>query len=110
MVQIGSGANQFGRVVSDDHFVPSAIPDPWGFTDPYSLPDGATTIPVVIRINDSDGDLNFDFDRMDISPANQDVELNLTYDVLTRRWTGDEVPPNTPCVDHDGARPYSGQP
>jgi hypothetical protein len=37
---------------------------------------------------------------MDISPAEQDIELNLNYDVLTQRWTGDEVPPNMPCLDH----------
>lgn len=101
-VFIGGGAGQRGRIVTDDRFDPSAIPNPWVFTRRVSLAEGVTTIPVVIRIFDDDGGTNFAVDRMDVSPRNQDIELNLDYDVLTGAWTGDDVPPAAPCRDRDG--------
>jgi uncharacterized repeat protein (TIGR01451 family) len=101
-IRIGNGELQRGRIVTDDHFIASSIPDPWVFKQTFSVPDDKTTVPVMIRIFDDDGGTNFGVDRMDVSPANQDIELNLEFDLLTERWSGDGVPPNTPCKDRSG--------
>ncbi|MET0133247.1 MAG: hypothetical protein ABW215_06605, partial [Kibdelosporangium sp.] len=108
-IQIGSsGAVQRRNVVSDDAFHPKNLsPDPWVFTQAVALPQGVTTVPVLVRIWDEDGGLGFGDDRMDISPQDSDVELNLTFDILTETWTGDGIThgvvPGTPCRDRQGA-------
>ncbi|MGW3148886.1 CARDB domain-containing protein [Streptomyces sp. NPDC001177] len=106
-VKIGDNALQRGRIVSDDAFHASTIPNPWVFTQQVTLSGGQTTFPVGIQIKDEDGGTNFADDRMDISPQNQDIDLNLTYNALNDTWTGDSlaygfIPPDPPCYDRDG--------
>ncbi|MEV7618149.1 hypothetical protein [Streptomyces sp. NPDC089799] len=106
-VKIGDNALQTGRVVSDDAFHASTIPNPWVFTQQVTLSGTQTTFPVGIQIKDEDGGANFADDRMDISPQNQDIDLNLTYNALNDTWTGDSlaygfIPPDPPCLDRDG--------
>lgn len=86
--------------VADDLFSPSGDhfgEQKWVFTRTLPLRDDQTKIPVLIRVWDDDSVLGFGDDRMDISPANQDVELNLTYDLVTDAWQGDEVARRSPC-------------
>ncbi|MCX2180847.1 hypothetical protein KV205_09940 [Streptomyces sp. SKN60] len=107
-VKIGDNALQTGRIVSDDAFHASTIPNPWVFTQQVTLSGNQTTFPVGIQIKDEDGGANFADDRMDISPQNQDIDLNLTYNALNDTWTGDSLaygftpPPNPPCTDRQG--------
>jgi hypothetical protein len=105
-IRIGDGAVQRRAPVSDDRFTPTTVtPRPWVFTQALTLPEGQTTVPILVRIWDDDSEFGFGDDRMDISPQNQDVELNLTYNILTDTWAGDGIEhgvvPGTPCVDHD---------
>ncbi|WP_188190086.1 CARDB domain-containing protein [Nonomuraea sp. SYSU D8015] len=81
--------------VTDDVFDPSTFPDPWRFTHTTKVPQDRTTVPVLIRIWDDDDGTNFGGDRMDISPQDRDVELNLLFDIGTGTWTGveDEIFP-----------------
>lgn len=86
--------------IADDVFSPSADhfgAQKWVFTRTLPLRNDQTTIPVLIRVWDDDSALGFGDDRMDISPTNQDVELNLTYDLVTDAWQGDGVAPRSPC-------------
>ncbi|KOU61859.1 DUF11 domain-containing protein [Streptomyces virginiae] len=106
-VKIGDNALQTGRIVSDDAFHASTIPNPWVFTQQVTLSGDQTTFPVGIQIKDEDGGANAADDRMDISPQNQDIDLNLTYNALNDTWTGDSlaygfIPPDPPCHDRDG--------
>lgn len=117
-VKIGDNALQTGRIVSDDAFHASTIPNPWVFTQQVTLSGDQTTFPVGIQIKDEDGGANAADDRMDISPQNQDIDLNLTYNALNDTWTGDSlaygfIPPDPPCHDRDGnpqAPPLPGRP
>ncbi|MEU7039268.1 hypothetical protein ABZ958_37270 [Streptomyces sp. NPDC046237] len=107
-VQIGAeNPIQRGRVVSDDAFHPDTIPNPWVFTRQLTLTGNQTEFYVGIQIKDDDDGTGFDNDRMDISPQNQDIDLNLTYNALNDTWTGDSlahgfVPPGEPCTDRAG--------
>ncbi|MFE2322416.1 CARDB domain-containing protein [Streptomyces sp. NPDC059385] len=106
-VRIADHGLLHGRIVSDDAFHPNTIPNPWVFTERVTLAEGQTTFPVGIQIKDDDGGTNFAGDRMDISPQNQDIDLNLTYNALNDTWTGDSlsygfIPPDPPCHDRQG--------
>ncbi|MFH9800085.1 hypothetical protein [Streptomyces virginiae] len=107
-VKIGDNPLQTGRVVSDDAFHAATIPNPWVFTQQVTLSGTQTTFPVGIQIKDEDGGTNFADDRMDISPQNQDIDLNLTYNALNDTWSGDSLshgftPPSAPpCTDRAG--------
>ncbi|MFJ9521711.1 CARDB domain-containing protein [Kitasatospora sp. NPDC101801] len=110
-VVIGDGPVQKGAIVSDDAFHPSSVREHWVFSRHVDLPVGQTSLSLTVGIKDEDGGLGFGDDRMDISPVNQDVELDLTYNVLTDTWFGDTIGHgpglDAPCTDRDG-RP-SGQ-
>ncbi|MFD9722932.1 hypothetical protein [Streptomyces sp. NPDC059072] len=106
-VRIADHGLLHGRIVSDDAFHAGTIPNPWVFTERVTLAEGQTTFPVGIQIKDDDGGTNFAGDRMDISPQNQDIDLNLTYNALNDTWSGDSlaygfVPPDPPCYDRQG--------
>ncbi|MGW2563115.1 CARDB domain-containing protein [Streptomyces sp. NPDC001514] len=105
-VKIGDNALQRGRVVSDDAFHPNTLsPGPWVFTQEVTLPVDQTELDINVQIKDEDGGTNFADDRMDISPQNQDIDLNLKYNVLTDSWSGDSIGHgaalDTPCLDRD---------
>ncbi|MFI7151952.1 CARDB domain-containing protein [Nonomuraea sp. NPDC050022] len=90
--------------VQDDIFDPSTFPDPWIFTRTISVPDDKFTVPVLIRLWDYDDGTNFGDDLMDISPGNQDDELNLDFDLGTRSWRGvaDGITPSQGRITGDG--------
>ena len=102
----GGGGGQRGAIVSDDHFHPKNLTgrQKWVFSQRVTMPEGRRTLPVTVRMWDFDDVANFGDDKMDISPVNQDIELNLTYDILTDRWTGDSLSSREPsgCIDHSG--------
>lgn len=100
----GGGGGQRGAVVSDDHFHPRNLSggQRWVFSQRVTMPEGRRTVPLTVRMWDFDDLGNFGDDKMDISPVNQDIELNLTYDILTDRWEGDSLSSREPsgCIDH----------
>ncbi|WP_238016065.1 CARDB domain-containing protein [Dactylosporangium sp. AC04546] len=102
----GGGGGQRGGVVSDDHFHPKNLTGSqrWVFSQRVTMPEGRRTLPITVRMWDVDDFLNFGGDKMDISPVNQDIELNLTYDILTDTWSGDSLSSREPsgCIDHEG--------
>ncbi|MDH2427467.1 hypothetical protein [Sphaerisporangium sp. TRM90804] len=101
VVKIGDVTFPRGPRIEDDEFEPlgtSEAPNGWFFSRVVDIPGDATTVPVTIQIWDYDSDLNFDDDQMDISPRNEDVELNLLYDVVTNTFTGDDLAVGTPCL------------
>ncbi|MFI6499529.1 CARDB domain-containing protein [Nonomuraea typhae] len=90
--------------VQDDVFDPSRFADPWIFTRTVSVPDDKFTVPVLVRLWDYDDGTNGGDDLMDISPGNQDDELNLEFDLGTRSWRGaaDGIRPNQGRITGDG--------
>ena len=102
----GGGGGQRGAVVSDDHFHPKNLTggQRWVFSQRVTMPEGRRTLPITVRMWDFDDGTNFGDDKMDISPVNQDIELNLMYDILTDTWTGDSLSSREPsgCIDHEG--------
>jgi uncharacterized repeat protein (TIGR01451 family) len=104
----GGGGRQAGAVVSDDHFHPKNLTggQRWVFSQRITMPDGRRTLPITVRMWDDDDGAGFGDDKMDISPVNQDIELNLEYDILTDRWTGDSLSSREPsgCIDHSGTQ------
>ncbi|GII59108.1 hypothetical protein Pth03_74970 [Planotetraspora thailandica] len=106
-VKIGDGPVRVAGTISDDAFHPATLsPSPWVFTEQVNLPEGRTTLDITVSIKDLDDTFGFGDDRMDISPQNQDVDLNLTYNVLTDTWSGDGIGHGSgldnPCSDRDG--------
>ncbi|MER5650309.1 hypothetical protein [Streptosporangium sp. NPDC002524] len=103
-VRIGDAAGTQRRApVADDVFRPSQAhfgDQKWVFTQNVTLQDDQTKIPVLVRIWDDDDTGGLGDDRMDVSPANRDVELNVEYDLVTGGWSGDGVEPAAPC-DND---------
>ncbi|MFI7490495.1 hypothetical protein ACIBXA_19145 [Micromonospora echinaurantiaca] len=102
----GGGGGQRGAIVSDDHFHPKNLTggQKWVFGQRVTMPEGRRTLPITVRMWDFDDGTNFGDDKMDISPANQDIELNLAYDILTDQWTGDSLSSRelSGCIDHEG--------
>ncbi|MFC5823488.1 CARDB domain-containing protein [Nonomuraea insulae] len=103
-IRIGDGGLQRRGSVEDDDFNPSVLPDPWIFTQDVQVPDDTTKIPILIRLWDEDGGLSGGDDKLDISPQNQDVDLELEYDIGTDTWTGpgDLLTPGQGYVEGDG--------
>ncbi|NUR93316.1 MAG: DUF11 domain-containing protein [Nonomuraea sp.] len=103
-IRIGDGALQRRDAVEDDDFNPSVFDPPWIFTQDVQVPDDTTKIPVLIRLWDEDGGLNGGDDKLDISPQNQDDDLELEYDIGTDTWTdpGDLLTPGQTYVEGDG--------
>jgi uncharacterized repeat protein (TIGR01451 family) len=102
----GGGGGRRGAVVSDDHFHPKNLTggQRWVFSQRITMPEGGRSVPITVRMWDDDDGAGFGDDKMDISPVNQDIELNLAYDILTDRWTGDSLSSREPsgCIDHSG--------
>jgi uncharacterized repeat protein (TIGR01451 family) len=103
-IRIGDGPLQRKPAVQDDDFDPSKFADPWVFTQDVQVPDDTTKVPVLIRLWDEDGGLSGGDDKLDISPQNQDVDLELMYDIGTGTWTdpGDLLAPGQGYVEGDG--------
>jgi uncharacterized repeat protein (TIGR01451 family) len=86
-VRIGDGPLERRGVVEDDNFSPG-----WQFTQTVTLPPGQNTVPILIRLWDADsGPTEGGDDKMDISPQNDDVDLDLIYfdTVEGNTWSGD---------------------
>jgi hypothetical protein len=62
-------------------------------------------IPVQIEIWDADGFGSEPDDVIDLSPTDDDVELNLTVDLLDGSWTGD-IPDNEGIATGDGDKEH----
>jgi uncharacterized repeat protein (TIGR01451 family) len=103
-IRIGDGGLQRRTPVEDDDFNPSVLPDPWIFTQDVQVPDDTTKVPVLIRLWDEDGGVSGGDDKLDISPQNQDDDLELVYDIATDTWTdpGDLLTPGQGYVEGDG--------
>ncbi|MDR8410308.1 hypothetical protein MTP10_16365 [Nonomuraea sp. 3-1Str] len=103
-IRIGDGPLLRKPYVQDDVFDPSNFPDPWVFTQDVQVPDDRTTVPVLVRLWDYDDGTNFGDDHMDISPQNQDDDLDLQYDIGTDTWTapGDLITPGQERITGDG--------
>ncbi|MGV9383014.1 CARDB domain-containing protein [Nonomuraea sp. NPDC003707] len=103
-IRIGNGDLQRRSAVEDDDFDPSAFDPPWIFTQDVQVPDDTTKVPILIRLWDEDGGLNGGDDKLDISPQNQDDDLELQYDIGTDTWTdpGDLLTPGQTYVEGDG--------
>jgi uncharacterized repeat protein (TIGR01451 family) len=94
-VKIGNGPDQSGGRVEDDDFDPD-----WKMSQTVDI-STSQFIPISIRITDYDDFANGGDDIMDISPINQDDDVNLTYDVLGQTWTGD-LPESAVWATGDG--------
>ncbi|WP_066370861.1 DUF11 domain-containing protein [Herbidospora mongoliensis] len=103
-VRIADGPLVQGPRIEDDEFSPLGLPespDGWTFTK-GDLPGDVPTVPITVTLWDYDSGLNSNDDRMDISPVDQDVELNLVYDVRSGTLSGDQLPAAAPCVSSSG--------
>ncbi|TKK81152.1 DUF11 domain-containing protein [Herbidospora galbida] len=103
-VRIADGPLHQGPRIEDDEFSPLGLPESpngWTFTK-SDLPGDVPTVPITVTMWDYDSFLNGNDDRMDISPIDQDVELNLVYDLRTRTLSGDGIPAAAPCVNSSG--------
>jgi uncharacterized repeat protein (TIGR01451 family) len=80
--------------IEDDTFCPD-----WRFTRNV---DRTGPIDIVIRLKDSDGDLNFDTDLMDISPVNNKVELFIRFNAFTGTWASADSEVNGNIARGDG--------
>ncbi|NUW31652.1 DUF11 domain-containing protein [Nonomuraea sp. SMC257] len=103
-IRIGDGPLLRKPYVQDDVFNPSNFPDPWVFTQDTTVPDDRTTVPILVRLWDYDDGTNFGDDHMDISPGNQDDDLDLKYDIGTDTWTSPEdgITPGQERITGDG--------
>lgn len=81
-VAIGGQPSETKPAVQDD----DDIDVDWRFTRTV---DRENPVPILIRIWDEDGGLAGGPDRADISPNNNDIELNLEFNGYTGTWTGD---------------------
>lgn len=103
-VKIADGPLVTGPRIEDDEFEPRGLPEaPGGWTFTYeNWPGDRPTVDITVAMWDYDGDFNSNSDRMDISPNNEDWELNLTYDLRSGTLSGDQLVFGTPCVRSDG--------
>ncbi|SNS43078.1 conserved repeat domain-containing protein [Streptosporangium subroseum] len=86
-VRIGDGPLERRGVIEDDVFSPG-----WQFTQTVNLPAGQSSVPILIRLWDEDsGPTEGGDDKMDISPQDDDVDLDLVYydTVEGNSWSGD---------------------
>ncbi|WP_327087937.1 DUF11 domain-containing protein [Nonomuraea sp. NBC_01738] len=103
-VKIADGPLEIGPRIEDDEFEPRGLPEApngWTFTKD-NLPGDQPTVDITVAMWDYDDGTNSNDDRMDISPKDQDLELNLVYDVRTGRLSGDDLVFGTPCVKSNG--------
>ncbi|NUW39082.1 CARDB domain-containing protein [Nonomuraea rhodomycinica] len=103
-VRIADGPLEIGPRIEDDEFEPFGLPEApngWTFTKD-DLPGDKPTVDITVTLWDYDGGLNTNDDRMDISPRDQDLELNLVYDLRSGTLSGDDIVFGTPCVRSDG--------
>ncbi|MEV3977535.1 hypothetical protein [Nonomuraea sp. NPDC049758] len=103
-VRIADGPLETGPRIEDDEFEPLGLPEApggWVFTK-SDLPGDQPTVNITVALWDYDGGLNTNDDRMDISPQNDDLDLDLVYDVRSGTLSGDGVQFGTPCVDSQG--------
>ncbi len=81
-IRIGNGPLETRPRVEDDVFEVN-----WVFT--HTVDSAEANVPITIRLWDYDDFLAGGDDLMDISPIDQDVELNLFYNLAAGTWTGD---------------------
>ncbi|MEU4722240.1 CARDB domain-containing protein [Nonomuraea dietziae] len=103
-VQIADGPLRTGPRIEDDEFEPFGLPEApngWTFTH-ENLPGDKPTVDITVTLWDWDDGLNTNEDRMDISPNDQDLELNLVYDLRSGTLSGDKIVFGTPCTKSNG--------
>ncbi|NUP63544.1 MAG: DUF11 domain-containing protein [Nonomuraea sp.] len=88
--------------IEDDEFEPKGTPEApngWVFSKNVTLSGNNTTVPVVIQIWDYDSGGNGGDDHVDVSPKDRNVDVDLSYDIVTNRWTSsDDLTWNVPCL------------
>ncbi len=96
----GQGFQTTNRI-EDDDFNPETVGTPWRFTRTV---DRSTTGPVdiTIRLKDFDTGLAGDDDFADISPRDNDVELNVRYNPFSGRWDVSESDVQGTVAEGDG--------
>ncbi|MFI6479012.1 hypothetical protein ACIBH1_13840 [Nonomuraea sp. NPDC050663] len=103
-VKIGDGPLVQGPRIEDDEFEPKGLPEApngWVFTN-TDLPGDQDTVNITVAMWEYDSGVNSNEDRMDISPRDQDVVLDLVYDFRTGSLTGDDFVFGTPCTHSNG--------
>ncbi|MGW3342929.1 DUF7507 domain-containing protein [Nonomuraea rubra] len=117
-VRIGDGPVETGPRIQDNEFEPLGLPEApngWVFTN-SDLPGDQDTVDITVAMWDWDSGLNTEDDRMDLSPKNNDLELNLVYNFRTGTLTGDDdsfvygrpcthsngLPKGQSCIEGDG--------
>ncbi len=80
----GQGFQQSSRI-EDDDFGESAMDPSWRFTRTVDR-ESTGPVDITIRLKDYDDGLAGGDDFADISPRNDDVELNLRYNPFSGRW------------------------
>ncbi|MBO3749625.1 DUF11 domain-containing protein [Streptosporangiaceae bacterium NEAU-GS5] len=86
-IRIGDGPLERRGEIEDDDFSPG-----WTFTHTQTLADGESSVPILIRLWDGDsGPTEGGDDKMDISPLDHDVDLDLFFfnTVECGSWAGD---------------------
>ena len=94
-IKIGSGPERSAPRVEDDDFDTD-----WKWSETVDTA-GGSVVPISIRLIDYDNFANGGDDVMDISPKDQDVEVNIFYDVNSQTWTGD-LPGSLGTAEGDG--------
>ncbi|MEV0585369.1 CARDB domain-containing protein [Nonomuraea sp. NPDC050310] len=109
-VKIADGPLHQGARIEDDEFEPFGLPETpggWTFTQ-ENLPGDKPTVDITVTLWDWDDGLNTNDDRMDISPNNDDLELNLVFDLRSGTLSGDQLVFGVPCVKSNG-QPAKGE-
>lgn len=96
-ISINGGPNQDAPHREQSDFNPD-----WKIS--AEVPSDAASFPINIELWDYDDTFAGGDDHMDISPTNEDVDLNLTVDMATRTWTAvaDQLPENGTVTKGDG--------
>jgi uncharacterized repeat protein (TIGR01451 family) len=99
-VKIGDGGFESTPRIEDDDF-----PVDWKFSRSVEVP-ASREVPVTIRLKDYDDFLNGGDDVMDLSPKDQNVELDLKLNVDTDWWSSSDVMANLGVAEGDGDHGY----
>ena len=94
-VDIAGAGVQTRVAVQDDDFRPD-----WRITQSVDLAAGV--IPIRIELWDEDGGFAGGDDHTDISPLNQDVTVDIQFDMATRTYTSPDLPANATHAEGDG--------
>ena len=94
-VEIAGGGEQSRGPIEDDDFDVD-----WRITQSVDLDAGP--FPIRIELWDDDDTFAGGDDHVDISPTNQDVNLDITYDPASRTWTSPDLPANATHAVGDG--------